>query len=180
MDCYEYAMEIYLFLKKKNITKLSVVAHSFGGRVAIILASVFDLEIEKLILVSSAGLKPKRNLKYKWNVFRYKIIKFLARKNLINEEKLSKYGSDEYKKLNGLQKSSYVKIVNQDLKYLLKYIKTKCLIVWGEKDKTTPLSMAKKLQKNITDSKLYLYKNSGHFCYLENFLNFSHLLQSFL
>lgn len=180
LDTYEYAVELYLFLKKKGISKLSIVAHSFGGRVAILLASMFDLEVEKLILVGSAGLKPKRGLKYKYNVLRYKIQKFLVKKNIKRKESLSKYGSDEYKKLDDLQKSGYVKIVNQDLKYLLKYIRSKVLLVWGEKDKTTPLYLAKRMNKQISSSKIYLYKNSGHFCYLENYLNFASLLQTYL
>lgn len=179
LDCYEYALQVYLFLKKKSITKLSIVAHSFGGRIAIILSSVFDIEITKLVLVDSAGLKPHRNLSYHLKVMKYKIIKRIYSNGKANT-KLQKYGSDEYKKLDEMQKKGYVKIVNQNLHFLLKNIKSNTIIVWGENDKTTPLYMAKKLNKGIENSTLYLYKNSGHFCYLENYVNFITVLKTFL
>lgn len=180
LDSYNYAMQLFLFLQAKGIKKLSIVAHSFGGRVAIILASLFDIEIEKLVLVDSAGLKPRRGLSYYYKVFKYKFCKFLVKRKIFNSKNLLKYGSDEYKKLDNFQKQAYVKIVNQNLKYLLNKIESKTLLVWGELDKSTPMYMAKSLNKNIKNSRLYIYKNSGHFCYLENYLNFVHLLQSYL
>lgn len=180
LDCYDYALQVYLFLKRKNITKLSIVAHSFGGRIAIILASVFDIEITKLVLVDSAGLKPHHGLCYHVKVMKYKILKRCLRKSNKSRKLLKKYGSEEYRKLDELQKKGYVKIVNQDLKFLLKNINNNTLIVWGENDKTTPISMAKKLNKGISNSRLYLYKNSGHFCFLENYVNFIALLKTYL
>lgn len=179
LDTYEYALQIYLMLKRKQINKVSIVAHSFGGRIAMLLASVFDIVVERLVLVDSAGVKPKRGLIYRIKVQQYKRAKQKI-KNKINPLKLSKYGSDEYKKLNDIQRQGYVKIVNQDLTYLLKYIRSKTLIVWGSKDKSTPMYMAKKIQKKIQGSRLYVYLDSGHFCYLENYLNFINLLKVFL
>ena len=41
LDTYEYTTQLYLFLKSKNIEEVSIVAHSFGGRVALILSSIF-------------------------------------------------------------------------------------------------------------------------------------------
>lgn len=180
LDSYEYAVQVFLFLKRKGVTKLSIVAHSFGGRIAILLASMFNITVDRLVLVGSAGIKPRHTLKYRYRVIKYKVAKYLVRKNLKDKQSLQKYGSDEYKKLDDLQKKGYVKIVNQDLKFSLKYIRSKTLVVWGVCDKTTPLYMAKKIQKGISGSKMYLYENSGHFCYLENYLNFIHLLKSFL
>ena len=180
LDIYEYALQIYLMLKRKKITSLSIVAHSFGGRIAMLLASMFDLNIENLVLIDSAGIRPKHGIVYRLKVLRYKIAKIRALKKGKSKTKLSKYGSDEYKKLNEVQKAGYVKIVNQDLTFVLKNIRSKTLLVWGSKDKSTPMYMAKIIQKNIQGSRLYVYLDSGHFCYLENYLNFVNLLKVFL
>ena len=41
------------------------------------------------------------------------------------------------------------------------------LIIFGEKDKQTPIYMAKNLHKKISDSELHILKNCGHFCFVE-------------
>lgn len=180
LDTYDYANQLYLKIKELNISHLSIVAHSFGGRIALILASMFDLDVDKLVLVSSAGLKPRRGLLYYYKIWKYKILKKLVKIKLLKPTYLNKFGSSEYKQLDKIQKISYVKIVNQDLLYLLKYIKTQTLIVWGTKDKSTPLYMAKCLHKNLVNSGVFFYKNGSHFCYLENFVHFCAILRSFL
>ena len=180
MDTYDYAVQIYLKIKSLGINVLNIVAHSFGGRIALILASLFDLNIDKMVLVGCAGLKPKRTIKYHLKVFLYKLSKKLVKLKLIKPKFLNRFGSDEYKKLTSYQKRSYVKIVNQDLFYLLKYILTSTLIMWGTKDKSTPIYMAKKLHKNIINSGVVFYENGSHFCYLENFVQFCAVLHSFL
>ena len=131
-------------------------------------------------MIDSAGIRPKHGIVYRLKVLKYKIAKIKALKKGNSKTKLSKYGSDEYKKLNEVQKAGYVKLVNQDLTFVLKNIRSKTLLVWGSKDKSTPMYMAKIIQKNIQGSRLYVYLDSGHFCYLENYLNFVNLLKVFL
>jgi len=180
LDTYEYATQLYLFLKQKNIDKCHIVAHSFGGRVAVILSSMFDIVIENLVLVDSAGVLPKRTLRYKIKVIKYKICKKLSKLKLVSAKKLSSFGSEEYKQLNALQKVSYVKIVNQGLEFLMPKVNSKTLLVWGTNDDTTPIYMAKTMKKLIPKSNIFYYENAGHFSYLENYVNFCSLLLSFL
>ena len=176
IDTYEYTTQLYLFLNKKGISEVDIVAHSFGGRVAIILSSIFGIKINNLILVDSAGILPRRTLAYKYKVAKYKLYKKLSQYNIVSKKKLLSFGSEEYKKLNNLQKMSYVKIVNQDLSNLLKSIECNTIIVWGKEDETTPMYMADALKNGIKDSKLIIYEKSGHFCYLENYVSFCNLL----
>ena len=44
--------------------KAIVMGHSFGGRIAIKLASEHPEKVKALVLVDSAGLKPRRGIKY--------------------------------------------------------------------------------------------------------------------
>lgn len=160
-DIYDYAISLYLFCKEYSITKISIVAHSFGGRIALLLASVFDICVDKLVLISSAGLKPHHNLKYYINIWHYKIMKKL--KISLNE---NNYGSVEYKTASIVMRASYVKIVNNLLDYVLKNIDAKTLLIWGNNDRDTPIYMAKKMKKNIKNVTLKKY-NGDHFVYLK-------------
>lgn len=175
-DIYTYALNIYLFLKSKNITSLSIVAHSFGGRIAIILASLFDLKINKLILTAAAGIKIKKKLSTKIRIAKYKTIKKIF--NIFNcrLSSLNKYGSCDYKKLSTAGKVFFNKILSQDLTYLLRYIDAPTSLFWGEKDKSTPLKIAYIIKKHLPDSTLIVNKNARHFCYFDCKIKFLNLL----
>ena len=173
LDVYEHAFLVYKLLNKLEVNTLSIVGHSFGGRIAIILESLFNLNIENLVLVNAAGVKPK------FNLFTYlKIKKYKLKKKL--HLNVKKCGSTDYRVLSHTMQQSFTKIVNQHLNYLLKYINTKTLIIWGTKDKITPLYMAKKLQKTIKNSGVVFLKNCSHFSYLEKPVQFNLILQSLL
>ncbi len=161
-DIYDYAISIYLFCVNNDIKKVSIVAHSFGGRIGLILASVFDLNVEKLVLVDSAGLRPRYGLTYYLKIWEYKIAKKFCHNEICDE----KFGSAEYKNGDKLMRLSYLKVVNQHLDYLLKYVNSKALIIWGRQDKDTPLIMAKKMNKDIKNSTLKVY-NGDHFVYVK-------------
>lgn len=169
----DYAGEIAQFLIEHNIKKTHIIAHSFGGRVAIELCKNFPHLIDKLVLTSSAGIKPKRTLKYYINVLRYKLARFL-------NKDLSKFGSKDYKKTDGIMKAVFVKAVNYDQTKLLKDIKAQTLLIWGENDTETPLYMAKMMNRLIKNSRLIIFKDTGHFAYIEKSLLFLRHVQRFL
>ena len=154
-----------------NMDEVVLCAHSFGGRVAIKLASENPKYLKKIVLVDSAGIPPKRGLKYKFKIFTYKFFKALK----INLN----FGSADYKSLDGAMKKTFVNIVNEDLTEYLQYISVPTLIVWGDKDVDTPLYMAKKLNEKIKDSGLVILHGT-HFCYIECLNEFILILNSFL
>lgn len=169
----DYVEGIIALLNELNINKTHIIAHSFGGRVAIKLAALYPELVDRLILVDSAGIKPRRSIKYYYRVFRYKLAKKLKRDT-------QKYGSKDYKALNDVMRATFVKVVNENLLMFSKHIKVKTLIVWGEKDKETPLYMAKKLEKNIKNSRLVVLKGAGHFSYVDKYAQFLLIADRFL
>ena len=170
----DYVKDILSLIDALKLDKYHLIAHSFGGRLALKIANL-DKRLEKLVLTGSAGLRPKRKLNYYVKVLKYKIAK-----RFLSESKLQKYGSSEYKQLKGYLKASFVKIVNEHLDDYAKTINNKTLIVFGEKDTETPIYMAKKLNANIKNSTLYIMKNQGHFCFLENPHEFNVIVNEFL
>ena len=166
----DYANLTLDIIKQNGCKNCILVGHSFGGRVATILAS--SSICKKLVLVDSAGLKPKRSLKYHLKVLHNKICKKFGSKK--------PRGSADYKNLSPIMKKTFVNIVTTHLEKYCKQITIPTLIFWGEKDDQTPLYMAKKYKKLINNSELILYKNSGHFAYLENLSSFVATLNYFV
>jgi len=62
----------------------------------------------------------------------------------------------------------------------LKLIKNKTLIIWGDKDKSYNLKQVKTLEKNISNSKLSIFKGSAHNVHLEKVEEFNRTVLSFI
>ncbi len=157
-DTYEYAVQIYLFLKSRNIDNIDIFAHSFGGRIALILSAVFNIGINHMILTGSAGLRPRRNIIYYIKLYAYKLSKQLRLRMKIQ------IGSRDYKNASISMRRVFVRIVNQHLDYLLGYVDCNVLLIWGGKDKETPLYMYYKLKKKLKNVTGYVVQKSEHFC----------------
>ena len=178
-DAYEYAYQIFLLLKELSIDEVIMVGHSFGGRLSIILSSVFGINVKNLVLTSSAGIN-RFNIKTWCKVRLYKLIKFLIKLKIISSKKLKNYGSRDYKNSSVIMKKILVKVVRQDLRFLLKNITTKTLLIWDKNDKDTPYYICKVLNRNIKNSQVVLYKNGGHFVAFANINKFAFDFNNFI
>lgn len=178
----DYVAGVYELISKFEIDELILVGHSFGGRVAIKFAFLHQNEYKvfRLCLIDSAGMKPRRGLKYYINVLRYKRLKQKAKSNPTLKAKLEKFGSSDYKKLSQIMKQTFVNIVNENLEYNAKMIVNPTLIIWGENDNETKLFMARRLNKLIKNSKLEIIKGAGHFSFLDERQEFLILLDTFI
>ena len=162
---YDYAVWVKEFLDMLDISKVHIVGHSFGGRIGIILASMFAECVNTLTLISSAGLLKKKTSKQKKLEAEYKALKIEVEKGEKDPMILKKYGSSDYQKLNADMRGVFVNVVNKDLSKDAMNIAVPTNIIWGKKDEETPPSMARKLKKYIKGSKLY-WLNGGHYAYL--------------
>ena len=173
LDIYGYSLIIKDFMIKENIINPIIIAHSFGGRIATVLTSVFNIRIDKMIFMDVAGIKPRKNLR---NLIREKIyklkkklIEIICKKNkeAFLENLRLKYGSADYKCLPKNMLSSFRNIINEDLRKYYNEIKSEVLIIWGAKDQDTPLKDGKYICKNIENSALIVFPEGGHFTYLD-------------
>lgn len=183
----EYTGSLRKFLENIGIEKASIIAHSFGGRVTILLSSQNPEMVDKIVLVDSGGLIKKRTLKYYSKVYTFKFIKnflklFLSKTKFyesLMEKARNRFGSSDYKQLTPNMRASFSKIVNQDLKPYLSSIKASVLLIWGENDADTPVYMGKIMEKEIPDAGLVVLKNAGHFSYLDKHYEFNKIVDSF-
>lgn len=168
---YDYAAITARFLEILGVREPDVIAHSFGGRVAIILAA--HSLTSRVLITDGAGVRPKRGLKYYIKVAAYKL-----KKKIGIEPKNA--GSADYRALDDDMKRVFVNVVNAHLDCLLPDINRSVLLVWGEKDRDTPLYMANKINAKVKDSAVVVMKNCGHFAFAENFPEFIAIADSFL
>ncbi|MFB5660442.1 alpha/beta fold hydrolase [Alteribacillus sp. HJP-4] len=181
----DYTDMLGKFLAKLGIDNPILIGHSFGGRVSIKYASAHP--VRKIILVDSAGIKPKRKLKYYVKVYTYKTFKKLLKLPIINryEDDIltkvkGKLGSADYKNVSGTMQQTMVKVVNEDLRHHLPHIKASTLLVWGENDEATPVEDGKIMEEMIPDSGLVVLKRAGHYSYIDNLNEFLIIVDNFL
>lgn len=154
-----YAESVRLFFKQHNLRNVCVVSHSFGCRVAMVLAAKYPDSVQKMLLVAPAGLR-SFSLKRKVKVLKYKFCKHF------NPNK-SGCGSTDYNACDQRLKNTFVKVVNQDMRGFAKRIKCPVLIVNGKSDSETPLKHARRLNKIIPNCTLAEI-DGGHFAFFRN------------
>jgi len=176
---FDYAEIIWGFLRELGIDKIVVAGHSFGGRIALAMATADPTReaMERLILIDSEGVSTK-NLKTEILVATYKTAKRLSPTSWTKKLK-SLTGSKDYLEAGPLQ-STLVKVVNEDLKPLLPQITIPTLIIWGKNDKVTSLKDAELLSEKIKNSHLEILEDAGHFSYLDQPEIFCQLVKGFV
>ena len=157
LGCLKYITVILaIFGLELKIKNPHVIAHSFGGRVAIYLASKYNELFNKIVLVDAAGVKPRKSLKKMLKIFMFKCgkkyLKIISSEDKY-EERLKnyrkKFASSDYNEIKSdIMRQTFSKVVNLDLTKNLKQITRPVLLIWGKDDKDTPLYMAKIMKKN--------------------------------
>ncbi len=187
----EYSACLKELLKKLSFTPCSVVAHSFGARVAAWLEAEDPGFFERIVFTGGAGIRPVQSEESKARTARYKKLRgycetakkipFLGKAAESWEEKLrQKYGSRDYNALDADMRQTFVKVVNQDLTELYSRFHASTLLIWGDADTETPLWMAKEMEKRIPDAGLVILEGGTHFAYLEQAGRFNVIVRQFL
>ena len=173
LTIYDYTNLIYEFIKSLNIDDPILIGHSFGGRIIITLLGYYQYNFSNIILINSAGIKPKKTLIKQLKKYSYKFLQKLANilptnlKIKFKNYLFNKFSSSDYKNLNDNMKTTFKNVINEDLTPYLKNIKTRCLLIWGNKDYDTPIRDANIINKYIKESELIILDKASHFSYLE-------------
>lgn len=167
----DYANEVVAMLEEMGESRICVVGHSFGGRVAMEIASGRPDLVRALVLVDSAGLKPRRKPSYYIKIYLHKALVRLGFKGL--------KGSKDYRVLSPVMKETFKNVVSYDQSGLLSEIHCPTAIFWGGNDRETPPYMARKLKNGIGGSEIF-WLNGGHFAYVDDADVFISILRAFL
>ena len=176
------------FMEALEIKKAILIGHSYGGRVIIKLAARESLpfEIDRIVLIDSAGVLPKRSFSQKMKIRRYKILKKILNLKLVYflfpeliDDWRSRQGSADYRNATPVMRNCLVMAVNEDLTPLLPKIKQETLLIWGDKDTATPIGDAKIMDEMIPNSGLAVIPGTGHFSFLEQPVIFRNIMRAY-
>ena len=187
----EYAAWVNALLQALDLGPQTIIAHSFGGRVALWLAAHEPQLVRRLVLTGAAGLMREKTAEEQAKAQRYQQqkqrLEKLSRLPLIGQTALAagkklrdRHSSPDYLALDEDMKATFVRIINQDLAGLLPNISQPTLLIWGTQDSETPLWMGEKMAKDIPDAALIPFEGRGHFAYLEELPRFVSIVQAFI
>lgn len=164
-DINKYINWIEGFVKELNLEDFYLLGHSFGGALASKMAVKYAQEVKKLFLVSAACVREKTAKKsfFKkiskitklfyflpyYSFFRKAVYKFIIRRS-------------DYVYVEGIMKETYLNVVSEDLSFHLPFIKVPTVIIWGDKDESTPLEDGYFINRQIKNSKLIIIPGANH------------------
>jgi len=186
-DLNRYVDMLCDFVSMQMQGDIILIGHSFGGRIIIKAVATKLKNVKKIVLVDSAGIRPKRNVGYYLRVYSFKAIKRVLTLPIVRKYTCSileiargKFGSSDYRAASQVMRSTMVKAISEDLRCYLPLLTCPVLLVWGGNDTATPLSDAAIMEKLIPDSGLVVFPGTGHWSFLENARGFRLVLDSFL
>ena len=173
-------------MDRVGIPEASLVGHSFGGRIALVLAAQRPDRIRDLVLVASAGIRLRRGLLFRAKVGAVKLTKRLFSLPLwgrLGERIVTglygRVGSRDYRSA-GPMRATLVKVVAEDLRGILSAIRVPTLIIWGDRDQEVPFSSMQIMARGIQGSRLEVFEGAGHFPFIDSPDRFSRVVREFL
>jgi len=155
----------WLYRQLENETDPIVVGHSNGGRIAIAFAARYPKKLGKLILVDSAGiyhnelpLRLKRFLFGTAAKFGKKITSSETARKILYKAA----GEGDYKNADPLMKKTMANLISVDLTANLSRIECPTLIIWGKKDRATPLADGQIMNSAIKNSEIMVVDGAAH------------------
>lgn len=170
----DYARHTLHILDALGIEKCRLLAHSFGGRVALKLLAGSGERVCRALLTGCAGVPPRRGLSYKLRVKAYRAVRAVA-PGFAEKH----FGSPEYRALSPVMRQSFKKIVGEDLTPLLSAVRVPVLYVFGDQDTATPPFMAETLKAGTPGAGLVYMKGGSHFCFCERPQEFNAVAREF-
>lgn len=144
--------------------------HSFGGALAAKFALKYPQKVNKVFLISAACVRQmKASKKWLWRIskivkvfsfvpgyatFRKGFYKYVLRKT-------------DYLQVDGIMKEIYLKGIAEDLSHKINFLKVPVVIIWGDKDTSTPIDQAKFINQKIHNSTLVVIPGAGHSLQME-------------
>ena len=142
-----------------------LVGHSFGGRVATVLAAERPELVSGLVLVGVPLLHPVDRPKRRPSPI-YRLVRWANRVGLISNRRLEREkrrrGSADYRAASGVMRDILVRVVNETYESELARVECPVRMVWGAGDREVPLEVARRSAELLDDVRLDVVDGCGH------------------
>jgi pimeloyl-ACP methyl ester carboxylesterase len=181
----EYARVAAELVKSAGYERVNVLGHSFGGKVALALATAYPEVVKRLVLVASpiVRLPPEGNERRGSSAYRMlrKVANVMP--GPLREQILAwgrnRYGSADYKAAGPLR-PTLVRVVNEDWRPALPAVQSPVLLIWGSEDTEVPLRVAEEALRELPSAQLRVIEGAGHFPFLDQPEAFAEAVAGFL
>jgi pimeloyl-ACP methyl ester carboxylesterase len=161
----DFADQIAEWLRESPRACRIWVGHSFGCRVGLQLAARHPELLSGMVLISAAGLRPRRRLgariRFTLRKYLFKTVKLLVPEGPRRDAWRSRLGSADYRAAGGLR-AILSRVVAEDLSTAAQAVRCPTLLVYGDQDQDTPPEMGERLRQLVPDAKLVLLKGFDH------------------
>jgi 4,5:9,10-diseco-3-hydroxy-5,9,17-trioxoandrosta-1(10),2-diene-4-oate hydrolase len=202
-----YARILDSLLETLGVSAATIVGNSMGGFVSTELAIAFPQRVERLVLISAAGISTYRHRGAErvepylrraapmiaaytaWSAARSD---WIARRPGLRNVALGMVTRHPSRlpaplaaeQIRGAGKPGFMQALRANLEYpvreRLPEIACPTLIVWGEEDKVIPVRDASVFEQLIPDSRKVIFEDTGHMAMLERPAAFNELLREFV
>lgn len=182
----DYMRFVLGYLDANALDRVDLLAHSFGGRISLMLAAEHPDRVRKMVLADSAGLRAPLGMRQR---LRHVVVRVVRqgldrlgmdglRENL-QQQYNARYASEDY--LNaGPLRETFVRVIEQDLTDYARRVQASTVLIWGEHDMDTPLWQGQRLEQLIPDAGLIVFEGAGHYAYLDQLDNYVRIVHHFL
>jgi pimeloyl-ACP methyl ester carboxylesterase len=203
----EYGRVLDSLLETLGVSAATVVGNSMGGFVSAELAIAFPQRVERLVLVSAAGISTYRHRDVEriepylrrlapmvaaytgWTAARSD---WVSRRRVLRNLTLGMIAHHPGRlpaplaaeQLRGAGKPGFMQALRANIDYpvreRLPEIACPTLIVWGAEDKVIPVADASVFEQLIPNSRKVIFQDTGHVAMLERPASFNRLLADFM
>ncbi len=175
----DYAEWTLALLRRLDLPMVDVVAHSFGGRVAIKIAASHPQVIGRLVLTGGAGI-PSQTLKARFGRWAGRTARSAGpAAQRILRPLAESLGSSDYRAARGAVRETFRRVVAEDLRPDMQRVASPTLLLWGDNDTETPVSDAREAHGLIAGSRLETLPG-GHYVFVDRPTDFGRLVTEFL
>lgn len=159
-----YAELVVPALEEISTGPLILVGHSFGGTVATVVTAERPELVRALVLIGSPLL---RGASPRPGPSRYRAVRWLNTHGLLSDRRLEdarqKYGSSDYRRVNGVMRAVLVASVNESYEDELTEVRAPVELLWGADDKEVPVEIAHRVASLLTgDVDVHVLAGVGH------------------
>jgi pimeloyl-ACP methyl ester carboxylesterase len=144
--------------------RVTIVGHSFGGRVALHLPGLLPGRIERLVLTGAplldrAGRRRRPKLAFRMG-------RRLHDVGLVTDRRMetlrNKHGSPDYRAAQGVMRQVFVRLLTEQYGAVMEGLELPVTLLWGANDTEVPVEVAERAATLLASSELIVRPGAGH------------------